>query len=73
MLIDYQQHIMNEELDIVFDYLGIGNEFDFVNKRIKLNKQSNILDRFVSEDHKEIIQCLEEINKPHWITENQCA
>ena len=73
LLVDYQENIMNEDIDFVFNYLGIGTKFDFVDKKIKLNKQSNLLDRFVPEDHQKIIQCLENIEKKDWISENRYA
>lgn len=71
LLVDYQKHIMNEDLNEVLNFLTIGTEFSLIGKKGKLNKQSNILDRFVSEDHQNIIQCLEEINKTNWVTENK--
>ena len=69
LLVDYQKHIMNENLDNVLNFLKLGTQFDLTGNKVKLNKQSNILDRFVPEDHHNIIECLEEMNQTNWVVE----
>lgn len=70
LLLTYTDNILSNNLEMVYDFLQINLSFALQGDFLKVNKQTNMLDRFVLEDHDSLIECLQQLGKQEWIYEN---